>query len=204
MKNESRSPLAALKASPVISAAVVLLIACLAAISYFYVIVQRDAANDQRYLQQVADLRAEAYRLTSLSRDATSGDEEAFGELETVVSTMGATWDSLKASDLRTQRELASEFATYEGIWGKVKNNSQIIATNQDLIVSLNAVGNTLNENLPTLQAQHANIVEILLDNNAPADQVSQAQMQSWRAERIRSEEHTSELQSRENLVCRL
>src|SRR5690606_18739391 len=40
-------------------------------------------------------------------------------------------------------------------------------------------------ENLPTLQAQHVNIVETLLENNAPADQVSQAQMQSLRAERI-------------------
>src|SRR5690606_13668332 len=59
------------------------------------------------------------------------------------------------------------------------------IVTNKDLIVSLNSVGNNLNDNLPNLQAQHNNIVEILLENNAPADQVSQAQMQSWRAERI-------------------
>ena len=57
--------------------------------------------------------------------------------------------------------------------------------TNRELIVSLNNVGNNLNDNLPNLQAQHNNIVEILLENNAPADQVSQAQMQSWRAERI-------------------
>ncbi|MEC8428186.1 MAG: methyl-accepting chemotaxis protein, partial [Pseudomonadota bacterium] len=49
----------------------------------------------------------------------------------------------------------------------------------------LNDVATTLNESLPELQAEHNNIVEILLDNRAPADQVSVAQMQSWRAERI-------------------
>src|SRR5690606_1384245 len=148
MKSETRSPLAALKASPAISAAVVLLIACLVAIPVCYLIVQQDAGNDQRYLQQVAELRAEAYRLTSLSRDATSGDEEAFAELEGVVRTMSTTWDSLRMSDPRTQRELISEFATFEGIWGRVKNNAQIIASNKDLIVALNTVGRDLNNNL--------------------------------------------------------
>src|SRR5690606_1936047 len=80
---------------------------------------------------------------------------------------------------------LREEFAAYEGVWGRVKSSTDVIASNKDLIVTLNAVGRQLNENLPTLQAQHNNIVEILLENNAPADQVSQAQMQSWRAERI-------------------
>lgn len=185
MKTESRSPLTAIKASPGISIAVLLLIVCFAAIAVSYFIVQKDADNDQRYLQQVSDLRAEAYRLTALSRDATSGDEEAFTELSGVLSTMSSTWEALRASDERTRRELSNEFAAYEGIWARVRNNAQVIVTNKDLIVNLNNVGNTLNDNLPNLQAQHNNIVEILLENNAPGDQVSQAQMQSWRAERI-------------------
>lgn len=185
MKTESRSPFSALKASPAISIAVLLLLALFAAITASYFIVQKDAANDQRYLRQTADLRAEAYRLTALSRDATSGDEEAFAELNGVLSTMGKTWESLRASDDRTRQQLRQEFAAYEGIWSRVKANAEIISTNKDLIVNLNSVGKTLNENLPNLQMQHNNIVEILLENDAPADQVSQAQMQSWRAERI-------------------
>ena len=42
-----------------------------------------------------------------------------------------------------------------------------------------------LNDSLPELQAEHSTIVEILLDKNAPADQVSVAQKQSWLVERI-------------------
>lgn len=185
MKSESRSPFAALKANPAITLAVLLLIACFAAITVSYFKVQQDASNDQRYLQQVADLRADAYRLTALSRDATSGDEEAFAELSGVLSSMSRTWEALRASDERTRQELSNEFSAYEGIWARVKSAAEFIAINKELIVSLNNVGSTLNDNLPNLQTQHNNIVEILLENAAPADQVSQAQMQSWRAERI-------------------
>lgn len=185
MKTESRSPFAAIKASPGISISVLLLVACIAGMTVSYFIVQQDENNDQRYLQQTADLRADAYRLTALARDATSGDEEAFTALSGVLSSMTSSWEQLRTSDERTRRELMTEFAAYEGIWGRVRNNAQVIVTNKDLIISLNSVGNNLNDNLPTLQAQHNNIVEILLENNAPGDQVSQAQMQSWRAERI-------------------
>ena len=185
MKSVTGSPFAALKASRVTLFAVVLLIASLIAIPVIYVMVQQDAANDQRYLQQVADLRAQAYRLASLSRDATLGDENAFDELDGVVNIMSNTWTSLRNSDPYTRRALSAEFDRYESVWNGVKNNTSIISRNRDLIVSLNSVGQALNENLPNLQAQHINIVEILLENNASADQVSQAQLQALRAERI-------------------
>lgn len=183
MKTDSK--IASFRASPQMVGAILLLIVSVAAMVFFYLMVQRGATNDQNYIQQVADLRAQAYRLTSLSRDATSGDEKAFDELTGVVSTMGKTWDSLRDSDDYTRSQLASEFANYEGIWNRVKTNAQAIATNKDLIVSLNNVGKTLNENLPSLQTQHNNIVDSLLESNAPAEQAIQAQILSWRAERI-------------------
>src|SRR5690554_6318217 len=184
MKNESRSPFAALKASPAISFAVLLLIALFAAITASYFIVQKDAANDQRYLRQTADLRAEAYRLTALSRDATSGDEEAFAELNGVVSTMSRTWESLRASDDRTRQQLRQELAAYAGIWSRVKGNAEIISTNKDQIVNLKSVGKALNEYLPNVQIPHYTIGEFLLESDAPADQASQPPIQAWGAER--------------------
>ncbi|ACE85963.1 methyl-accepting chemotaxis protein [Cellvibrio japonicus] len=183
MKTDSK--ITAFRAKPAMVVAVAVLVLSIILMVIAFIIVQRDAANDQRYVQQVADLRAQAYQLTSLSRDATSGDDKAFDELNSVVTGMGRTWDTLRASDERTRRVLSPEFSNYEGIWGRVKTNAQAIATNKDLIVSLNNVGKTLNENLPTLQTEHNNIVDILLESNAPAEQAIQAQLLSWRAERI-------------------
>lgn len=183
MKTDSK--IAALKANPTMIIAAGLLIVSVVAMVFSYILVQQNASNDQGYIQNVADLRAQAYRLTSLSRDATSGDEEAFGELTTVVNSMSSTWELLRNSDDRTRRELGTELSNFEAIWSRVKTNAQAIATNKDLIVSLNNVGKTLNDNLPSLQTEHNNIVDILMESNAPTDQAIQAQLLSWRAERI-------------------
>ncbi len=185
MKTESKSLVASYKANPGVAFAIVLLVVSLGAMIGAYIMVQKDAMNDQRYLQQVAELRAQAYRLTSLSRDATSGNEKAFGDLTSVIANMDSTWNKLHASDKSTLDNLKVEFDAYAAIWGRVKSNAQDIVKNKDLIVTLNSVGKALNDNLPSLQSEHSNVVEILLDSKAPADQVSEAQMQSWRAERI-------------------
>ena len=185
MKADSKSLVGAYRANPSIAWAVVVLVLSLGLMIGAYVVVQKDLGNDQRYLQQVAELRAQAYRLTSLSRDATLGSEKAFGELANVITKMDATWSQLRTSDPRTSKELKTQFDAYADVWNKAKNNAQDIVKNKDLIVTLNGVGKTLNANLPSLQAEHTNIVEILLDAKAPGDQISESQLQSWRAERI-------------------
>jgi twitching motility protein PilJ len=185
MKADSKSLVGAYKTSPSIFYAVIF--GALSLIAFFVTgyLVYSDGVKDQGNLQQVAELRAQAYRLTALSRDATSGSEKAFGELAGVVSKMDATWNQLSKSDPRTEGELKAQLDAYNAIWGRAKNNAQDIVKNKDLIVTLNGVGKTLNANLPSLQSEHRNIVEILLDTKAPADQVSDAQLQSWIAERI-------------------
>jgi twitching motility protein PilJ len=185
MKADPKSLVGVYKANPGIVFASVLGILSFVAKIGAAVYVQKEGAQDQRYLQQVAELRAQAYRLTSLSREATSGDEKAFGELAGVVSKMDNTWSQLSASDPRTRKELAGQFNAYKAVWERAKNNAQDIVKNKELIVTLNNVGKTLNANLPSLQAEHTNVVEILLEAKAPADQISEAQLQSWRAERI-------------------
>ena len=183
MKTDSK--IAAFRAKPATVVATALLVGSFVAAVVLLVLINQGKTNDQRYLQQASDLRAQAYRLTSLARDATSGDEKAFGELSGVVSSMSSTWDMLRSSDERTRKALSSEFDNFGSTWNRVQNNAKDIATNKELIVSLNNVGNTLNDNLPTLQTEHNNIVDILLESGAPADQAIQAQLLSWRAERI-------------------
>ncbi|MBU2884430.1 methyl-accepting chemotaxis protein [Gilvimarinus agarilyticus] len=185
MKTESRTIAATIKGNPVIVFAGVLLVVFLIAAAVVFTIVQRNADNDQRYLQQAAELRAQAFRLTGLTRDATAGDEEAFGELSQVVSTMDATWASLRDGSAELRSVLTAEFDDFGGVWKELKGQASIILDNQENIVFINEKGRELNANLPTLQAQHNIIAEILLETDAPAEQLSQARMQSWRAERI-------------------
>lgn len=183
MKNNTT--IARFKTSPGMLIALIAFIISLVAIVAVWIVIQGYAASDQRHLQLTAELRAQAYQLTSLSRDATQGSDQAFVEFDKVVTGMTSTWSNLRNGDDATRRTLASEYTAYEGIWNRVRTNSQAISTNRELIVSLNAVGKVLNDNLPALQTEHDNIVEVLLESKAPAEQAIQAQLLSWRAERI-------------------
>lgn len=185
MKRDSAGLLTRAKSNPFLAALVVGLIILVAAIMVILWKLFDDGRRDQNYLNILSDLRASSYRLASLSRDATSGNKEAFTELDSLVTNMDTTWQKLRASDAHTRTTLATDLKAYDDVWQRIKANARGITENRDTIVFLHDVAKTLNESLPELQAEHNNIVEILLENNAPAEQVSVAQNQSWLAERI-------------------
>lgn len=185
MNSDSVGLLTRAKSTPILATLVIALIGFTILIGYITYQLFSFAERDQQYLQLASDLRASSYRLTSLSRDATAGDEAAFAELSSVVGDMETAWQSLRGGDQDTRMRLAEQLNSFETTWNDVKASSNVITGNKDTIIFMHDVANTLNESLPELQAEHNNIVEILLENRAPADQVSVAQMQSWRAERI-------------------
>lgn len=185
MKTESRNFLASARVNPAMAVLVVLLVGFVVLIPYVYIQVQRALDADQSYLQHAAELRAQSYQLTALSRVAVAGDQGAFVELNTVVRDMDETWEQLRSSDPRTRRELSREFTAYNNIWRQARESSQTILQNREAIIFLNQVGERLNDTLPELQSLHNDIVEILLETESSSDLISQAQMQSWRAERI-------------------
>ena len=185
MKTKSSGPVTRPKSNPVMALLIFALVGFVALMGVIIYILFRDAARDQEYLQLTGELRALSYRVGTLARDATAGNSEAFSELRGVTTEMDATWARLRSSDSQTRQTLAEELAAYDQVWRRIQQDSELITSNEDTIIFLHDVATTLNESLPELQAEHNNIVEILLENDAPADQVSVAQMQSWRAERI-------------------
>ncbi|PCK10001.1 MAG: chemotaxis protein [Alteromonadaceae bacterium] len=185
MKSETGSLFSRVKTNPVLASLVVAFIVLLGMISFIVYQMVIDSNRDQQYISDIAELRALSFRLTSLSREATQGDEDAFEDLKGVVAGMGNIWQRLRVSDDTTRRVLSSEMAAFNGVWSRVSESAQKILENEDKIIFLHDVATTLNESLPELQAEHNNIVEILLENGAPAEQVSDAQRQNWRAERI-------------------
>ncbi|MFA5631730.1 MAG: methyl-accepting chemotaxis protein [Porticoccaceae bacterium] len=141
-----------------------------------------DTANDRQNLEIVSDLRALSYRVTGLSRDATNGNEEAFPDLEGVLGQMESRWAELQTSGSELPGDVMTSFGT---TLNAITEQAKTITASRDTILFLHQVVSTLNERLPQLQEEHTQVVEILLDSRAPADQVAVAQAQSWRAERI-------------------
>ncbi len=186
MKTESGGVASRFKSNPVMGFLIVALMLFAVLIGYMIFVLLRDAGRDQQYLQIVGALRDSSNKLTEYSRDATNGKKESFGDLSRALETIDNNWDKFsEGSDVQTRFHLSDEIAEFSAKWDQMKQNVQVIIDNEDSILLMNEVANTLNEALPELQGEHDNIVEILLEVRAPAEQVSDAQRQSWFAERI-------------------
>jgi len=185
MKTESAGLFSRFKSNPVLALLIFLLLGCMVVMAFIVAQLLTYTDKDQHLRELVAELRASSYQLTSLSRDATAGNKQSFERLSRLVTRMDNTWNQFKESDAQTKTSLSKEMTSFEGVWSRIRQNSQVITENEAAIILMHDVATTLNEALPQLQAEHDNIVEILLENRAPAEQVSMAQRQSWFAERI-------------------
>ncbi len=151
-------------------------------------IVLRDAGYDSRYKELTSELRVLAQQIATSSRQATEGNAQAFDELSQSQTEFNQTIGVLKngTSDLPPASNLlGAEIAELDNTWNTVDQAASTIVDNRERILFLHEVAKTLNDSIPELQAEYNNVVEILLENNAPSDQVAVAQRQSWLAERI-------------------
>ena len=183
MKTETSGIMTKFKRNPVLGFLYFALGLVLITIVYFLFEIYTSSQRDANLNNLASELRASSFELTLQAQKAVAGEDEAFDQLKSVVDNMSSNLQALEAAD--TRNELTDEIASYGAVWSKVKNNAQIIIDNEQNITFMHEVRRTLEDSLPRLQLENRNIVDILLENKAPADQVSFAQRQSWFAERI-------------------
>ncbi|WP_101758540.1 methyl-accepting chemotaxis protein [Oceanicoccus sp. KOV_DT_Chl] len=188
MNAKTRGAAAKLPTNRVISFFLFLMVAGIVGAGFNAYIVLRDAGYDARYLELTGELRVLAQQISTSSRQATEGDAASFDELEKSRNKFNQTIGILKngtTSLPSPQSMLSSELGVLDALWNKVNTASTTIVDNRQRLLFLHEVAKTLNESIPELQAEYNNVVEILLENRAPAEQVAVAQRQSWLAERI-------------------
>jgi twitching motility protein PilJ len=152
----------------------------------YYVL--RHAGFDQRYLELTGELRVLSQQLATASREATAGNAAAFDTLKKTRGEFDGVLQTLLKGDAKApspQALLGTELNELNGLWGKVNTAAGTIVTNRERVLFLHDVAKTLNDSIPELQQEYNNVVEIMAQTSAPADQVMIAQRQSWLAERI-------------------
>lgn len=151
------------------------------------VYVNAQANRDDQYIGHAAELRVLSQELAKNATEAAGGKKEAFAELKSARDKFETRWNYLTKGNPETGLQPAdvATMGDVQAVWDKVKGNADQIIRAEDVILSLHEVAATLAETIPQLQVEYDEIVEILLDNGAPADQVAVAQRQSWLAERI-------------------
>ncbi|KZY68156.1 chemotaxis protein [Oleiphilus sp. HI0071] len=164
--------------------ALVVMLLFLIVVSYF---IGQDSRHDKDYSAYASDLRVLSQEVAKNATEAASGKEEAFAQLkrsrEDFEKLLGFIVNGnpdtgLPASNLPVETGVTSR-------WESVSRNADRILENKETVLTLHQIAATLNETIPQLQIEYEDVVSILLDNDAPADQISVAERQSLRAERI-------------------
>ncbi|MCG8523798.1 MAG: methyl-accepting chemotaxis protein, partial [Pseudomonadales bacterium] len=167
------------------------LIAALIALTVLLVVVlfiiNQDSQHDQQYIANTAEMRVLSQEIAKNATEAAGGTAEAFDQLRRSRDEFQQLWTNVTEGNPETGLP-PSELAQQSGVqehWNTVRENADSILSTRDAVLGLHEVARTLNETIPQLQVEYDDIVQILLDNGAPAEQISLAQRQSLLAERI-------------------
>ena len=157
-------------------------------INFAYVNTQSN--YDKEYITHAGELRVLSQRIAKNATEAAAGKTEAFALLKAERDDFEKRWGFLlngdTANDLpAAPSELAAEMAAVAEDWASLRGNAGVIINSEQTVLSLHDVAATLAETIPQLQVEYEEVVDILLQNNAPAGQISVAQRQSLLAERI-------------------
>lgn len=187
MKKRSDSVLTTVFRNRLNGALAGLLIIFLATFISITVVTNYSSKRDEQYLEHTGELRVLSQELAKNAVEAAGGKEDAFAELKIARDNFELRWGYLVKGDDDNNLSPAEyeSMPKLDSLWQQVKRNSDQIVRTRDVILSLHEVAATLAETIPQLQVEYDEIVEILLDSGAPADQVAVAQRQSWLAERI-------------------
>ncbi len=165
----------------------VVLVALLLFLTYVSFIIIRDSNYDRQYTGYASDLRVLSQEIAKNATEAAAGKAEAFELLKRSRDEFEEKWRYTLSGNPQTDLP-GSAIAATSGVqetWSEVKNSADQILSNQETVLSLHAIAQTLSETIPKLQVEYDDIVQILLEKDAPADQIAVAQRQPLLAERI-------------------
>lgn len=180
------------KANRATIASIILLILSLSVMTGAFVYNDQQSELNKSHLTDAGELRVLSQQIAKNASEAASGKEEAFPLLKEATSLFGQHISSLSNARLSvlpfvdtTTSPAARQIESLNAAWSEMKIETDSILSAEDTVLSLHDVASTLSETIPQLQIEYDEVVEILLENNAPSDQIAMAQRQPWLAERI-------------------
>ncbi|MCS3469371.1 twitching motility protein PilJ [Pseudomonas sp. JUb42] len=145
---------------------------------------------DKQYIGHAGELRVLSQRIAKNATEAAAGKAQAFRLLTDARNDFDLRWGYLNKGDKSTGLPAApvavrDELKAVQNDWETLRKSTDVILASEQTVLSLHQVAATLAETIPQLQVEYEKVVDILLQNKAPASQVAVAQRQSLLAERI-------------------
>ncbi len=175
------------RTSPLQMISGVVIVASLLALLFVIYKVNLDASRDKSYISYASELRVLSQEVAKNASEAADGKQEAFEQLERSRGEFGQIWSFLEQGNPEIGLPPAESAAMSDlgATWAEVGTSADQILGSSETVLGLHQVAITLNDTIPQLQVEYDDVVQILLENDAPADQIAVAQRQSLLAERI-------------------
>ncbi len=151
-----------------------------------YLKVNFDDANDKVFIAKIGDQRVLSQSIAKLASQAARGQLDAFPTLQITRDEFEAIL-TYQQGPAKASMSGAQSLDTLSTMWASYSKNVDTIISRRDTVRSMrkNILG--INESIPTLLALTDEVVIIMSDQNAPANQVYTATRQLMLIQRIAS-----------------
>jgi len=139
------------------------------------------------YGSHTSELRVLAQGIVKNATQAAQGNLDAFVDLRNNTNGFTERFNKLRSGDGGKSVFDAKDLASLQTVWVDVNANVKVISDNEDAVIEFKEASNDFSQNVPSMQRSYDQIVEGLIESGAGATQVSAAQKQIWRLERIAS-----------------
>ncbi|MFT0212014.1 methyl-accepting chemotaxis protein [Pseudomonas sp. F1_0610] len=177
-------------------------------LNFFYL--NKQSNYDKEYIAHAGELRVLSQRVAKNAALSVTGNVSAFQELKSDQKLMESHIKILQEGDnvsgLEPVSGIPSEaMRVVEKQWTQVDKGISSITTREQTIVQLEEKSSAILRAIPEIQAQYAEVVDIMVQNQDPAAQIAIAERQSLLVERIggsllgimRADENSVELTDR-------
>ena len=152
--------------------------------------VARSNEQDRQYVALSTDVQVRSQQLATNASEAAGGSIQAFDELQSIRDRIDNNLTLLDQGDVAsglnpTPTEARPALWDVQQIWERVRSSSDDILARTDVVRNLAAAAAGFVDNMPRLQARTEEVVQIMIRQRAPQDQVHIAGRQMLLADRM-------------------
>ena len=189
-KFDTTSIVSTLRSNRTISALFAVLVLSLVLLFANFVYMSVQNSYDTEYIGHSGELRVLSQQISKSATEAATGTRDAFPLLLQARNDYEERWryltDGRDETGLPpTPAALSEPLERARADWDRVRVNADAILSSEETVLALHDVAAQLSDTVPQLQVEYEDVVDLLIDSGATANQVSMAQRQSLLAERI-------------------
>ena len=180
------------ESTPLITILVVLFIAALAVFAANFVQQFRLSNQDQQATALAADIQVKSQQLAKYAAEAAGGRIEAFDELRGTELNIAQNIQKLVGGDAETgipaiteNPEVKPALDQVVGTWSEISAASSNVLAKEEIVLEMTDIRQQFESRVPLLQARSDEIVKVLAERGAPADQIYIAGRQVTLADRL-------------------